>query len=653
MNELYEGSIASTVSGGVAPYSFALESGSWLPSGIELASDGTLSGMVTGTGDPTFTVIVTGGNGKKARLTYTLNVVGVSASDEYDEGKERTWTYVTYGNGAGGIDGVAIYNDDDCALDFVIPTTYDVVIPSKIDGVSVKCIGDFAFYDRTELTGITIPDGVTSIGMGAFLDCENLATLTIPDSVTYIGDYAFDGCAPDTVYVAHGKTEFVSNLLAAAECDLTGTQFREANVVSFDENYNGRVPTTRQVAYGEAVGELPEPVRSHATFDGWFTEAVGGTRITASQVITADVTFYAHWTAEKVTVTFAKNDGSGDVVEVRQVNYGEAVGTLPTPTRENYDLVGWYRSDDGSGVPYSASTTVSADITLYAKWTTASHTVTFEYNDGTGGSRTRRITHGSAVGTLPTDVSRTYYELVGWFTAAEGGNEVSAATLITAPVSFYAHWRGQEVYVMLDANGGTCAERTVTVRYQSAYGTLPTPTYEGHTFDGWFTSAEGGTQITAESILDSIRMTLYAHWTENSASDWPADTSTVAGQTAAEAYGVTGDLASVNAKDLADWAKGSGNVDFDDKGDIIPDAFLLNCANTAAAVEAATPVAQEAIKITGITFDEYGAPQLTCPAAYGNGQVVIQGSATIGSTASWHDGKQPTDRFFRTTLKLK
>ncbi len=109
----------------------------------------------------------------------------------------------------------------------------------------------------------------------------------------------------------------------------------------------------------------------------------------------------------------------------------------------------------------------------------------------------------------------------------------------------------------------------------------------------------------------------------------------------------------VNAKTLADWAKGAGNVDFADRGDIIPEAFLLNCANTAAAVTAATPVAEAAIKITAITVDENGVPQLTYPVTYGNGQVVLQGSATIGSTASWHDGKQTGDHFFKTVLRLK
>ena len=38
---------------------------------------------------------------------------------------------------------------------------------------------------------------------------------------------------------------------------------------------------------------------------------------------------------------------------------------------------------------------------------------------------------------------------------------------------------------------------------------------------------------------------------------------------------------------------------------------------------------------------------------YGNGQVVLQGSAAIGASASWHDGKQSADRFFKTVLRLK
>ena len=62
-------------------------------------------------------------------------------------------------------------------------------------------------------------------------------------------------------------------------------------------------------------------------------------------------------------------------------------------------------------------------------------------------------------------------------------------------------------------------------------------------------------------------------------------------------------------------------------------------------------MAEDAIKITAIPIVD-GVPQLTYPATYGNGQVVLQGSAAIGASASWHDGKQTADRFFKTILRL-
>jgi len=56
---------------------------------------------------------------------------------------------------------------------------------------SVTSIGAWAFEECTNLTTITIPESVTSIGVDAFKYCENLTTITIPDSVTSIGGNAF------------------------------------------------------------------------------------------------------------------------------------------------------------------------------------------------------------------------------------------------------------------------------------------------------------------------------------------------------------------------------------------------------------------------------------------------------------------------------
>ena len=68
------------------------------------------------------------------------------------------------------------------------------VIPSEINGKKVTEIGDSAFKGCTELTSITIPDGVIGIGNNAFSGCTSLETVTIPASVTYVGNSAFYGC---------------------------------------------------------------------------------------------------------------------------------------------------------------------------------------------------------------------------------------------------------------------------------------------------------------------------------------------------------------------------------------------------------------------------------------------------------------------------
>ena len=100
-------------------------------------------------------------------------------------------------------------NDTSCTVTrYTGPETGTVVIPAKIDGMTVTKIGYCAFrgYGRG-LTGIIIPDSVTEIEDEAFEDCESLTDLTIPRSVKKIGKRAFESCRSLTsVVIPDGVT---------------------------------------------------------------------------------------------------------------------------------------------------------------------------------------------------------------------------------------------------------------------------------------------------------------------------------------------------------------------------------------------------------------------------------------------------------------
>ena len=77
-----------------------------------------------------------------------------------------------------------------------------IISNTYIDGVGVidfdtpiTTIGDYAFYECSNLTSVTILDSVTTIGDEAFSGCRSLTSVTIPDSVTEIGDWAFSVCS--------------------------------------------------------------------------------------------------------------------------------------------------------------------------------------------------------------------------------------------------------------------------------------------------------------------------------------------------------------------------------------------------------------------------------------------------------------------------
>ena len=202
----------------------------------------------------------------------------------------------------------------------------------------VTSVGESAFAWCESLTGITLPDGVTSVGEAAFNGCGSLTEITIPDSVTSIGGWAFAYCkAMKSVTLPGGLQAVSSNTFF--QCDALrdvyfgGSQTRWNEIVSMDGNdmlanatvHFGAAETAKEVevaldpnggyivtdmgyanyvrfnvTVGEVYGRLDRVIRDGFSFEGWYTDPVGGSPVTPGTTCTntSDHVLYAHWKAD-------------------------------------------------------------------------------------------------------------------------------------------------------------------------------------------------------------------------------------------------------------------------------------------------------------------------------------------------------------------
>jgi len=198
----------------------------------------------------------------------------------------------------------------------------------------------------------------------------------------------------------------------------------------------------------------------------------------------------------------------------------------PTPHRTGYGFDGWFTNAPGSeekGEKIDGDSIVKRvyDHTLYAYWTAQKYWVSFNMNDGEEGNippESIEVTYDSTYGTLPTP-TRDGYTFNGWYTSASGGTQVTEDTIVKTAYhhTLYAHWTANTYTVTFDANGGSVSLENKPVTYHGTYGTLPTPTRDGYTFNGWYTSASGGTKVeSSTTVTTASNHTLYAQWTVNS-----------------------------------------------------------------------------------------------------------------------------------------
>ena len=213
--------------------------------------------------------------------------------------------------------------------------------------------------------------------------------------------------------------------------------------------------------------------RTGYTFSSWNTAADGsGTTYAVGAKVDADVILYAQWTINKYTLSYSGNgNDSGTVPASSEVNYNTEV-TVSANTgslaKTNYEFGGWNTQPDGNGTNYTAGSgkiTITANTTLYAKWTLSSYTLTYNANGGSNAPAGDTVDVDDADSyTLAGlgSMSRENYTCDGWATSADGakvydlgesGVDLTQHAVDTA-VTLYAHWVINSVAVTDDIEDG-------------------------------------------------------------------------------------------------------------------------------------------------------------------------------------------------------
>lgn len=283
------------------------------------------------------------------------------------------------------------------------------------------------------------------------------------------------------------------------------------------------------VRYDQAYGELPTPTWSGHAFLGWFTDATGGTQVTKDTTVATceEHVLYAHWeddgsggeTGATHTIAFDA-DGGSCATATKTATSGSAVGALPTPTKPGCAFDGWR---DETGMQYTAASIMPAkDVTLTAAWTLSPITITFDANGGTCSTASRQIRPGAAIGALPS-ATKPDASLKGWFTAATGGSEVTAATTFSAAATIHAQWGASSTPLVIvkypikfSLDGGTLDASYVCKYTKGVAKTLPTAEQvakPGATFAGWYEKSDfSGSAVTQIPAAATGTKTFYAKW---------------------------------------------------------------------------------------------------------------------------------------------
>ena len=309
------------------------------------------------------------------------------------------------------------------------------------------------------------------------------------------------------------KASIASGEVVAKESKLVLTSEEEAAVYY---TVDGSEPTLDSTLYTEPISiEADITVKAFAAKEGYENSEI----VTFTYTVEEDVPV-------RYTITFESNGGT--IVPAQSIQENEKMEQPETPVKEGYLLDGWFKEAECETIWDFEKDTVTADITLYAKWTedptAAVYTVSFELQEHGTPIESLTVKTGELL-TAPEAPTAEGYQFEGWFKEPECTNAWDfAADTILSDTILYAKWT-EEVetetqtidvantyLITFDLQGIGTQIDPITVNNGDTFSAPEVPTAEGYTFAEWYREADCINTWDFEEDIVTEDIVLYAKW---------------------------------------------------------------------------------------------------------------------------------------------
>lgn len=246
-------------------------------------------------------------------------------------------------------------------------------------------------------------------------------------------------------------------------------------------NYN--TESNYSLAIGGAY--IKNATRPGYKFDGWYIDSDHTQKIDAinGKVYSGDLEIWPKWTPVTYKLTLKPNNGEDPWSKTFNVETSVA---LYVPEWEGHTFLGWFDADGNLYTSIEKGTFLNEGVTtlvLNGVWDADQFNITYVLNGGENNTKNPASVPANTTVTL-YDAKRANATFLGWFTEPELKHQIHELEDLTSDITLYAAWETKEHIAILHYNDGVTADFSFSYS-EDARTTLPKPTRDGYTFDGW------------------------------------------------------------------------------------------------------------------------------------------------------------------------